>query len=47
MAQNFRNQITRNTGTTPVDILAAADSYDAVIGIRCANVAATSINVDV
>ena len=28
--------------------LAAADSYDAVIGIRCANVAAgSSINVDV
>ena len=47
MAQNFRNQITRNTGTSPVDILAVADSYDAVIGIRCANVAATTINVDV
>jgi len=47
MAQNFRNQIARNTGTSPVDILAAADSYDAVIGIRCANVAATTINVDV
>ena len=42
MAQNFRNQITRNTGTSAVDILAQADSYDTVIGIRCANVHATS-----
>jgi len=47
MAQNFRNQIARNTGTSPVDILAEADSYDTVIGIRCANIAATAINVDV
>ena len=47
MAQNFRNQITRATGTSPVVILAEADSYDAVIGIRCTNIVATPINVDV
>ena len=47
MAQNFRNQVARNTGTSPVDILAEADSYDTVIGIRCTNVATTAINVDV
>ena len=47
MAQNFRNQVARNTGTSPVDILAEADSYDTVIGIRCTNIAATAINVDV
>ena len=47
MAQNFRNQIERNTGTSPADILDEVDSYDAVIGVRCTNVAATAINVDV
>ena len=47
MAQNFRNQITRNTGTSAVDILAQADSYDTVIGISVANVTASSIAVDV
>ncbi len=50
MAQNFRNYITRNTGATPVDILPVAqvDSYDAVVGIRLANVhASTDIEVDV
>jgi len=49
MAQNFRNSITRNTGTTPVDILPEAliDSYDAVVGIRLANVSGSNITVDV
>ena len=50
MAQNFRNSLTRNTGTSPVDILpeALVDSYDAVVGIRLVNVhASSSINVDV
>ena len=49
MAQNFRNSITRNTGTSPVDILPEAliDSYDAVVGIRLVNVASASITVDV
>ena len=49
MAQNFRNSITRNTGVTPVDILpeALVDSYDAVVGIRLANVSSSDISVDV
>ena len=49
MAQNFRNSITRNTGTSPVDILpeALVDSYDAVVGIRLVNVASSTITVDV
>ena len=49
MAQNFRNSITRLTGTSPLDILpeASVDSYDAVVGIRLANVAAATIEVDV
>ena len=47
MAQNFRNQIERNTGATPVDILDQVDSYDTVVGIRCANVASSTISVDV
>jgi len=47
MAQNFRNQVARKTGTSPVDILAQANSFDTVIGIRLTNVAASAINVDV
>ena len=48
MAQNFKNQLARNTGTSPVDILAAADSFDTVVGIRLVNVHASSaINVSV
>ena len=50
MAQNFRNSLTRNTGTSPVDILpeALVDSYDAVVGVRLVNVhASSSIEVDV
>lgn len=47
MAQNFRNQIVRNTGASEVDILNAVNSYDTVIGIRLANVAASAINVDI
>ena len=47
MAQNFRRYIARNTGTSPATIF-TADSYDTVIGIRCANVHASSTaNVDV
>ena len=41
MAQNFRRYIARNTGTSPATIF-TADSFDTVIGIRCANVHATS-----
>ena len=48
MAQNFKNSLARNTGTSPVDILAAADSFDTVVGIRLVNVHASSaINVSV
>jgi len=47
MAQNFRRYIARNTWTSPATIF-TADSYDTVIGIRCANVhASSSANVDV
>ena len=41
MAQNFRRYIARNTGTSPATIF-TADSYDTVIGIRCANIHASS-----
>ena len=47
MAQNFRNQLVYTAiGTSPVDILAQADTYDTVVGIRLVNVAASAINVD-
>jgi len=47
MAQNFRRFIARNTGTSPATIF-TADSYDTIIGIRCANVHASSTaNIDV
>lgn len=47
MAQNFRNQLTQNIGTSASDILTQADTYDTVVGIRCVNTTGTSINVDV
>ena len=48
MAQNFRNYLTRNTGTSAVDALGgAADSFDTLISIRMANVTTSTINVDV
>jgi len=49
MAQNFRNALTRNIGIAYADILpeAAVDSYDAIIGIRLANVSGESITVSV
>lgn len=47
MAQNFRNQLTHTAiGTSPVDILAQANTYDTVVGIRLVNVAASAVNVD-
>ena len=46
MAQDFRNTLNRVKGTAPFTILAGGD-YDAVIGIRCCNVLATAITVDV
>ena len=46
MAQNFR-YIARNTGTSPATIF-TADSFDTVIGVRCANVhASLTVHVSV
>ena len=46
MAQDFRNVLKSATGTVVVPVLVAGD-YDAVIGIRCCNIVATTILVDV
>ena len=47
MAQDFERHINRNTGTSPVTVF-TSNSDDTVVGIRCANVhASSSINVDV
>jgi hypothetical protein len=46
MAQDFRNTLNRAQGTAPFTILSGGD-YDAVIGIRCCNILATSITVDI
>ena len=46
MAQDFRNVLKSATGTVVVPVLVAGD-YDAVIGIRCCNIVATTITVDV
>ena len=46
MAQNFRNQLTHTAiGTGYTDILAQANTFDTVVGIRLVNVTGTSINV--
>ena len=50
MAQNFRNYLARNTGTTPVDLLGGAigsSTYDCVISLRLANTKTSTISVDV
>jgi|TARA_R110000744_G_scaffold318636_1_gene425022 hypothetical protein len=46
MAQDFERHLDRVTGTSPVTVF-TSDSDDTVVGIRCANVSASSINVDV
>ena len=46
MAQNFRNDLQRNVGTSEVTLITGGD-FDAVIGIRCCNVATSTILVDV
>lgn len=47
MAQDFERHINRETGTGAVTVF-TSNSDDAVVGIRCANVHASStINVDV
>ena len=39
MAQNFRNYLTRETGTAAVDALGgAANSFDTLISVRMANI---------
>ena len=46
MAQDFRNNLQRNVGTSEVTLVTGGD-YDAVIGIRCCNVLTCTIEVDV
>ena len=47
MAQNFRNYLTRNTGTTAVDALGgAANSFDTLISVRMSNTTTSTIQVD-
>ena len=47
MAQNFRNYLTRNTGTSAVDALGgAANSFDTLISARIANTTTSTIPVD-
>jgi len=47
MAQNFRNYLTQNTGTSAVDALGgAANSYDTLISVRLCNTTTSTINVD-
>ena len=46
MAQDFRNNLQRNVGTSEVTLVTGGD-YDAVIGIRCCNVLTTTMKVDV
>ena len=46
MAQNFRNDLQRNVGTSDVTLITGGD-FDAVIGIRCCNVVTSTILVDV
>ena len=46
MAQDFRNEVARSQGTTAASIVSGGD-FDAVIGIRCANILTTTIKVDI
>ena len=46
MAQDFRNVLVRQIGTSDTTLLAGGN-YDAVIGIRCCNVVTSTIAVDV
>ena len=50
MAQNFRNYLKRNTGTTPVDLLGGAvgsSTYDCIVSLRLANTTTSTITVEV
>jgi hypothetical protein len=42
MAQDFRNNLQRNVGTSPVDLVVGGN-YDAVIGIRICNTSASTV----
>ena len=42
MAQDFRNNLQRNVGTSPVTLITAGD-FDAVIGIRICNVTTSTV----
>lgn len=46
MAQDFERHLDRVTGTGAVTVF-TSNSDDAVVGIRCCNVAASAINIDV
>ena len=46
MAQNFRRYTSNDVGTSAATVF-TADSYDTVVGISVANIAASTINVDV
>ena len=46
MAQDFRNNLQRNVGTSEVTLVTGGD-YDAVIGIRCCNILTSTIAIDV
>ena len=46
MAQDFRNVVARSQGTTAASILTGGN-YDAVIGIRVANILTTTVKVDI
>ena len=46
MAQDFRNVVARDQGTSAAAILTGGN-YDAVIGIRCTNITTATIKVDI
>ena len=50
MAQDFERTLSRNISNnagSPTELRAAANSDDAIIGIRCVNTAGTSVNITV
>ena len=48
MAQNFKNYIQRNIGTSGVDLLGGAtNSIDCLISVRLANTTTSTITVEV
>ena len=50
MAQDFERYLQRNisnSSSSPTTLRAAANSDDAIIGVRCSNTSGTSVNVTV